>query len=74
MVGSESDRDLDNQAGVAVTDILTGHYAHSAVLAALFKRYRTGMGSHVECSLFESQVSKLKAFVTDHSSFAKAVR
>lgn len=40
-----------------MTDILTGHYAHSGVLAALLKRERTGLGCRVECSLFESQVS-----------------
>jgi len=39
-----------------VTDILTGHYAQSGILAALIKRGRTGRGSRVECSLFESQV------------------
>lgn len=44
------------QVGVAVTDILTGHYAQSGILAALLKRGRTGRGSRVECSLFESQV------------------
>lgn len=47
------------KVGVAVTDILTGHYAHSGVLAALIKRGRTGKGSHVECSLFESQIASL---------------
>ncbi len=44
------------KVGVAVTDILTGHYAQSAILAALLRRGRTGKGSRVECSLFESQV------------------
>ena len=47
----------DTQVGVAVTDILTGHYAQSGVLAALIRRGKTGKGSRVECSLFESQVS-----------------
>lgn len=47
------------KVGVAVTDILTGHYAHSGVLAALIKRGRTGKGSRVECSLFESQIASL---------------
>jgi crotonobetainyl-CoA:carnitine CoA-transferase CaiB-like acyl-CoA transferase len=45
------------KVGVAVTDVLTGHYAHSGILAALLKRERTGKGGRVECSLFESQVS-----------------
>ncbi|WOO84448.1 Succinate--hydroxymethylglutarate CoA-transferase [Vanrija pseudolonga] len=47
------------KVGVAVTDILTGHYAHSAVLAALIKRGKTGVGSRVEASLFESQIASL---------------
>jgi succinate--hydroxymethylglutarate CoA-transferase len=45
------------KVGVAVTDILTGHFAQSGILAALLKRGRTGKGTHVEVSLFESQVS-----------------
>lgn len=47
------------KVGVAVTDILTGHYAHSGILAALLKRGRTGKGSRVETSLFESQIASL---------------
>jgi len=47
------------KVGVAVTDILTGHYAHAGVLAALIKRGKTGKGSRVECSLFESQIASL---------------
>lgn len=45
------------KVGVAVTDILTGHYAFSGVLAALIKRGKTGKGSRVEACLFDSQVS-----------------
>lgn len=44
------------KVGVAVTDILTGHYATSGILAALIKRGKTGKGMRVEASLFESQV------------------
>lgn len=44
---------------MAVTDVLTGHYAQSGILAALLKRQKTGKGSRVECSLFESQASIL---------------
>ena len=49
----------EGQVGVAVTDILTGHFAQSGILAALLKRAKTGKGSRVECSLFESQASGL---------------
>ncbi|WWD01314.1 hypothetical protein V866_008257 [Kwoniella sp. B9012] len=47
------------KVGVAVTDILTGHYAQSGILAALLKRGKTGVGSRVEVSLFESQIASL---------------
>ncbi|OCF36651.1 L-carnitine dehydratase/bile acid-inducible protein F [Kwoniella heveanensis BCC8398] len=47
------------KVGVAVTDVLTGHYAQSGILAALLKRGITGKGSRVECSLFESQIASL---------------
>ncbi|WVN86791.1 uncharacterized protein L203_101963 [Cryptococcus depauperatus CBS 7841] len=47
------------KVGVAVTDVLTGHYAQSGILAALLKRHKTGKGSRVECSLFESQIASL---------------
>lgn len=46
-----------------MTDILTGHFAQSGILAALLKRARTGKGSRVECSLFESQVGELNIHV-----------
>ena len=46
------------KVGVAVTDVLTGHFAQSGILAALLKRHRTGRGGRVEVSLFESQVSR----------------
>ncbi|WVQ78338.1 hypothetical protein IAT38_000423 [Cryptococcus sp. DSM 104549] len=47
------------KVGVAATDILTGHYAQSGILAALLKRSKTGKGTRVECSLFESQIASL---------------
>ncbi|MBB3172462.1 crotonobetainyl-CoA:carnitine CoA-transferase CaiB-like acyl-CoA transferase [Endobacter medicaginis] len=39
--------------GVAVVDLFTGQYAAQAVLAALYRRSRTGRGSHVALSLFD---------------------
>lgn len=47
------------KVGVAVVDILTGHYAQSSILAALYNRQNTGKGCRIECSLFESAVSIL---------------
>ncbi len=39
--------------GVAVVDMMTGMYAAQAVLAALFRRERTGTGRHIEMSLYD---------------------
>jgi crotonobetainyl-CoA:carnitine CoA-transferase CaiB-like acyl-CoA transferase len=47
------------KVGVAVTDLLTGMYAATAVLAALAHRDRTGEGQHVELSLLDVQVAAL---------------
>ncbi|ORZ02934.1 CoA-transferase family III domain-containing protein [Syncephalastrum racemosum] len=47
------------KVGVAITDLTTGLYAHSAILAALIKRGVTGKGQWIDCSLIESQVASL---------------
>ncbi|KRB26847.1 CaiB/BaiF CoA-transferase family protein [Acidovorax sp. Root70] len=39
--------------GVAVVDMMTGMYAAQAVLAALFRRERTGQGRHIEMALYD---------------------
>jgi len=44
------------RAGVAITDIFTGVYATSAILAALHMRERTGKGQHIDMSLLDSAV------------------
>jgi crotonobetainyl-CoA:carnitine CoA-transferase CaiB-like acyl-CoA transferase len=44
------------RAGVAITDIFTGVYATSAILAALHMRTRTGKGQHIDMSLLDSAV------------------
>jgi len=41
------------KAGVAVTDILTGVYAATAVLAALHQRTQTGLGQQIHMALFD---------------------
>lgn len=40
--------------GLAAVDLFTGQYAAQALLAALYKRERTGKGSRVELALFDS--------------------
>jgi itaconate CoA-transferase len=42
------------KVGLSVADISGGMYAYSNTLAALIQRGRTGVGSHVEVSLFDS--------------------
>ena len=47
------------KVGVAVTDLLTGVYACSAILAALHERGRTGRGRVIDAALFDVQVAML---------------
>lgn len=41
------------KAGVAVTDVFTGIYAATAILAALVQRGRTGKGQHIDMALMD---------------------
>jgi crotonobetainyl-CoA:carnitine CoA-transferase CaiB-like acyl-CoA transferase len=47
------------KVGVAVTDLMTGVYATSAMLAALHERHATGRGRHIDAALFDVQVAML---------------
>ena len=47
------------KVGVAVTDLMTGVYATTAILAALHERNTTGLGRHIDASLFDVQVAML---------------
>ena len=47
------------KTGVAVTDIFTGIYASTAILAALHQRKETGLGQHIDMSLLDSAVAIL---------------
>ncbi|MGZ6126181.1 MAG: CaiB/BaiF CoA transferase family protein, partial [Myxococcales bacterium] len=47
------------KVGVAITDILTGMYAATAVLAALAHRERSGRGQQVDLALLDVQVAML---------------
>jgi itaconate CoA-transferase len=44
------------KSGIPAADIGAGMYAFSGVLAALYDRERTGMGTHLEISLFDALV------------------
>lgn len=45
------------KAGVAITDVFTGVYAVTGVLAALHQRQRTGRGQHVDMALLDVAVA-----------------
>jgi crotonobetainyl-CoA:carnitine CoA-transferase CaiB-like acyl-CoA transferase len=47
------------KVGVAVTDVMTGVYATTAILAALHERHATGKGRHIDAALFDVQVAML---------------
>lgn len=47
------------KAGVAVTDMMTGLYAHGAILSALINRLYTRQGEKIDCNLFSTQVASL---------------
>ncbi len=47
------------KVGVAITDIMTGQNATTAILAALINRSNTGKGQRIDISLFETQIQAL---------------
>ena len=47
------------KVGVAVTDVLTGLYATTAILAALAHRERTGVGQHIDLALLDVGIASL---------------
>jgi crotonobetainyl-CoA:carnitine CoA-transferase CaiB-like acyl-CoA transferase len=47
------------RVGVAVVDLFTGLYTTVAILAALFRRERSGAGAHVDMALFDTQLAVL---------------
>lgn len=47
------------KVGVAISDILAGMYATTAILAALHSRNETGRGQHIDIPLYDSQVASL---------------
>ena len=47
------------KVGVAVTDLMTGMYATTGILAALNNRNATGKGQHIDLSLLDTQIAML---------------
>jgi formyl-CoA transferase len=47
------------RVGVAVADLFTGMYTSVAILAALYRRERTGEGAHIDMALLDTQLAVL---------------
>jgi len=47
------------RVGVAVADLFTGMYTAVAVLAALYRREKTGEGAHIDMALLDTQLAVL---------------
>ena len=47
------------KVGVAISDIMAGMYATTAILAALHARTLSGLGQHIDVPLYDSQVAWL---------------
>jgi crotonobetainyl-CoA:carnitine CoA-transferase CaiB-like acyl-CoA transferase len=54
------------KAGVALTDVLTGMYAATAILAALLHRRQTGAGQYIDLALLDVQVASLANLATSY--------
>jgi len=48
------------RVGVAITDYLAGLYATQGILLALHDRHTSGLGQHVDISLFEAMLSVMR--------------
>ena len=47
------------KAGVAISDLMTGMYACTAIVAAIAQRERDGAGQYIDVSLFDAQVAMM---------------
>lgn len=54
------------KAGVALTDILTGLYASTSILAAIAHRDVTGIGQHIDLALLDVQVACMANQAMNH--------
>jgi crotonobetainyl-CoA:carnitine CoA-transferase CaiB-like acyl-CoA transferase len=68
ITGSSSE---PSRVGISVVDIATGLTAYEAILEALLRRERTGMGDQVEVSLFDS-ISEWMTVPLLHARYSKA--
>jgi crotonobetainyl-CoA:carnitine CoA-transferase CaiB-like acyl-CoA transferase len=62
------------KVGVALSDVLTAHYAYGAITTALFARERDGLGESIEVSLFGATVASLVNVAQSHLVTGKEAR
>jgi crotonobetainyl-CoA:carnitine CoA-transferase CaiB-like acyl-CoA transferase len=55
-ITGEPDRQ-PQKSGMAITDIFTGIYATTAILAAVHQRHQTGVGQHIDMALLDCAVA-----------------
>ena len=55
-ITGEADRQPQKH-GMAITDIFTGIYATTAILAAVYQRNQTGVGQHIDMALLDCAVA-----------------
>jgi CoA:oxalate CoA-transferase len=60
--------------GESIADVVTGLFGSWAILAALYDRDRTGEGSHVDVSMFESMIAIQPLVVARYLSTGEAPR
>jgi crotonobetainyl-CoA:carnitine CoA-transferase CaiB-like acyl-CoA transferase len=60
------------KVGVAVTDVFTGVYAATAILAALVQRGRTGQGQHIDMALLAVATSVMANQAMNYLASGKA--
>jgi crotonobetainyl-CoA:carnitine CoA-transferase CaiB-like acyl-CoA transferase len=60
--------------GVAVSDLFTGMYSSSAILAALMHRQKTGEGQHIDMALLDVQVAMLANLSSTYFASGEAPR
>jgi crotonobetainyl-CoA:carnitine CoA-transferase CaiB-like acyl-CoA transferase len=54
------------KVGLPVSDLFTGLYASTSILAALNHRHATGEGQHIDCALLDSQIAVLVNQAMNH--------
>ncbi len=55
----DSEGGAPQKVGVAISDIMSGMYATTAILAAIHSRSTNGQGQHIDIPLYDSQVAWL---------------